>query len=272
MGISSTRPLRAIDITRHKKIEASYALARELSIPVYVLGIYNHWIQVENKKYYYKQTRAAIRIVLEFLGEYISKYIGLDTVEYTLASDEKGICGLLSENYRKKGVEYVQSYQLTKDELKRIRRILSSPFLYKNDPLEEELAKYIVRNFYTNLGDRDANVLCKRVNGALHLTTLYDYESSFDFVDREIYTDKLFRKNDGDYLLINCEFIARLIRKSKIMRQYFEKMMDLNMNVTLTEIEDRNGIIISSELKDRFNEYDEKRKKMMLQKIAKKMK
>lgn len=266
IGISQKTPLRSINIVDKNELKATSALSSELNIPIHVLDIYNHWIEVKNKKYYYKQTRSATRIVLEILGEYISKFMGLDTVEYVLATDDKGICGLLSENYRKPNIEYVQSYQLTKEELSHIRKTLSIPLIKRDKTLEEELAKYIMRNFYTTSGDRDGNVLCQRVNNKVHLAPLYDYECSFAFDLAEKYNDKLFMKEDGTYLTIDIELIARLIRKSKIMRYYFNKILSLNMPQTLLEIEDNNGIIIPDSIKDRLNQYDEARKNLMLRK------
>lgn len=266
IGLSNETSLKAIDVSNLKKLEVTESLSKTLNIPIYILDIYDNWVEIDKDIFYYKRTRSANKITKELLGEYISKYMDLETVSYVLAKDFEGLSGLLSKNYRESDIEYVQSYQLTKKELAHILRTINIPIFARDKELEESLAKYIMRNFYTASGDRDGNVLCKRVNGKIYLAPLYDYECSFNMVYRERYTDKLFMLEDGNYFPIDIESILRMIKKSKIMEKYYDRIMSFDMNSTLGMIESDNGIIIPDKLKDELNDYDQRRKQYMYRK------
>lgn len=266
IGLSNTTTLKAIDVSNLKKLDVTDSLAKSLNIPIFILDIYNNWVEIDGDVYYYKKTRSADKITKELLGEYISKYMDLETVTYILARDRDGISGLLSENYRESDIEYVQSYQLTSKELAHILRTINIPIFSRDKELEEALAKYIMRNFYTASGDRDGNVLCQRVNDKVYLAPLYDYECSFNMVYRERYTDKLFVLEDGNYFPIDIESIFRMVKKSKVMEYYYDRIMSFDMGGTLGMIEDDNGIIIPDKLKDELIDYDVRRKEYMYRK------
>lgn len=86
-------------------------------MPLVSLGRSGDWYVNDNCVAYYLKRRGYLAIILnELIGEYLSKYMGLETVEYDLAYEDDNIVGLFSKNFRKPKVDYVYYQDLTEDE------------------------------------------------------------------------------------------------------------------------------------------------------------
>ena len=77
-------------------------LSKKLNIPFIDLLLKKNWYLYNGEYYYFKKMSIAMRILNELLGEYLSKYMNLPTVEYTLALDYDKVVGLLSKNFRRR--------------------------------------------------------------------------------------------------------------------------------------------------------------------------
>lgn len=255
---------KCILLDNYCELTPTEELAKELNTPYFLLALYSNCVLLNGQKYFLKTPYTTRQLISELLGEQLSKFMSLKTVEYKLLYDENGIVGLISKNFRKKDTSYVQSYHLTKEELEFIRNTLISS---KKTVLKDELTRYILRNFYAASIDVGPNVLCERKNSSLCLAPLYDYSESFTNVNLEIYDeDDLFRDNSDRNLSIDTNFISKLISNPDMMEHY-KKILSFDIEKTLQFIEENNGILIPSLLKDTFLRFDEKRKKLMIEKI-----
>lgn len=83
-----------------KPHENLLALSKAINISLSDLILKNNWYVYNGEYYYFKKISIAMRVVNELLGEYLSKYMELPTVEYGLVLDFNKIVGLLSKNFR----------------------------------------------------------------------------------------------------------------------------------------------------------------------------
>ena len=259
-----TRDTKYIDVADMKKISLG-----DLSfcVPQSSIGRNGAWFKNDNEEAYYLKRRGFLAIILnELIGEYLSKYMGVDTVEYDLAYEDDNIVGLFSKNFRKPNVDYIYSQYLTEEEKKFIFRVISRRA--KTDiakDYKKQYTDYLMRNFYANQWDKVFNTLCYRDNGLVYLSTLFDYESSFYHVDDNSMIDPFLMHEELSYDLIN-----KLRKKDNCFDESIEKVLGFNMEETLERIVDDFGIRIPDAVMDHYTSYDEERKRLMKENISNK--
>lgn len=254
--------------TKYIRVDSMKKISSEdlsFSLPSNLEGRNGDWYENENGEQYYLKRRKYLAIILnELLGEYLSLYMGLETIEYDLAYDGDNIVGLFSKNFRKKGIDYVYYHYLTEDEKKFIDRVL---FLRaKTDWAKEykqQYTDYLLRNFYANQGDKVFNVLCYRDSGLIYLSTLFDYELSFINSEDSYIVDPFIIRDDFDYKLIR-----KMRKKDECLDESIEKILKFNMEDTLERIKSDFGIRIPDVVMEHYISYDEERKRLMKENIV----
>ena len=257
-----TSETKYINVADMKKISLEDL---SFSVPLSSLGRNGAWFKNDEEEIYYLKRRGFLAIILnELIGEYLSKYMGFDTVEYDLAYEDDDIVGLFSKNFRKPDVDYVYSPNLTEDEKAYINRVICSRARKKKiKDYKQRYTDYLMRNFYANQGDKVFNAMCYRDKGLVYLSTLFDYESSFYHVDDDSLIDPFLMQDELSYDLIN-----ELRKKDKCFDRSIEKVLGFNMEETLEQIKDDFGVRIPDMVMDHYTSYDKERKRLMKENIS----
>lgn len=262
--IMLTSDTKYIKVEDMKKISLNQL---SFDMPNNLLGRNGCWYKNKDGEEYYLKRRLFINVIMnELIGEYLSKYMSLDTVEYQLAYEEDTIVGLFSKNFRVPDLEYVYYEYLTKEEKEYLDRLIRSrAFRQSINEYKREYTDYFMRNFYANQGDRVFNVLCCRENGKVHLSTLFDYELSLIHPDDEYIVDQFLMQGE-----ISCRFIKMIRKRDTCFRDSLDKVLGFNMENTLDSIESDFGIKIPDNVLEYYLSYDKERKKLMKEKILSK--
>lgn len=256
---------KVIILNSFNEIKPTEELAQKLNIPYFLLCFHSNYVSVNGTDYFFKQPLDTKYLLSELLGVELSKFMGLKTIEYRLLSDRGSIIGLLSKNFRKPSKNYISSYHLSKDDLNLIITTLTER-KYDNTPFKNELARFLIRNFYAAETDSGPNVLCEKKQENISLAPLFDYEHSFRNIYLEKYEDDLFIDNFGNNIKISFDFLSRLLDSSDIQSS-LKKVLLFNMRKALANIEDNQGIKIPEILISSLTDFDEKRKKFMISKL-----
>lgn len=260
-----TDPSKIITLNSFNEITPTRELAQKLNIPYHLFSFHSNYVCVNGNNYFFKQPRGTRYLLSELLGVELSKFMGLKTIEYRLLSDRDSIVGLLSKNFREPTKNYIEACHLSKDDLNLIITTLTER-KYDNTPFKNELARYLMRNFYAAETDSGPNVLCEKRQENISLAPLFDYEHSFRNIYLENYEDDLFIDEFGNKIEIDFDFLSRLLNSPNIQSS-LKKVLLFNMRKALTSIEDKQGIKIPKFLISRLTDFDEKRKKFMISKL-----
>ena len=236
-------------------------ISRETSDPLEVVkGFEDRWYYKNGKWFFVKTKDYDFHFVNELLGEVISIYFGLDTVNYQIAKVNSSY-GLASMAFGERNSTYklVSDYKVfpiySLKDLDNINSICTTKLEYLK--LLRNIKKILIRDFYTSQADRfGKNILLKENTNGISLAPLFDYEKSFykpsvitfnhlaklDITNRE---DRKILKNDLDF-------------QEQLVRLYTISIFDL-----LKEVEDRHGIKINSYLKEKYLNHDIKVKSLI---------
>lgn len=256
-----------------KPHENLLALSKAINISLPDLILKNNWYVYNGEYYYFKKMSIAMRVVNELLGEYLSKYMELPTVEYELVLDFNKIVGLLSKNFRNRQKKYYASYEVKRRDLSLFSTAIES---HKINELRKILDRLIMKDFYSCLTDRGNNTLIsmnflKKVS----LEESFDYELSF--VDErestelnlgsekpkyDTYYNPLFVSKDPDsrYEGITYDTLREMLEYDEYLNEVFECIMDFDIKKALLDLEDAHNFKIADEMKEYYFDFDKLRK------------
>lgn len=285
ISLDNAKGISIRDLTLPK--ENIIKLAKEINISIIEIILKNYWYIYDGEYYYLKKVYSAMRLVNELLGEYLSKYMGVPTIEYSLVLDLDKIVGLLSKNFREKGKKYVLANELPLKKLSIFKNTLEQK---KIDDLRMLLDKILIKDFYSCLTDRNRNTLCLVPRlGSVSLAPSFDYEYSFinerDALNQmpnqeaknefDIYYSPIFvEKSDifcssRDFYPITYDTIKGMMEYDEYLVSQFEKIMEFDILKALNEIQDTHGIKINQNLVDYYCNFDKTRKDQLENKIRK---
>ena len=238
---------------------------------IYEYPFRNHadnWLKSNKEWYYFKEFKTNSRFFNELLGELISKYFDLDTVEYKLTKVITPLnvkYGISSKNFFKKKDLCLTCLDF--DFSKKIEDLMNLNNLYKlreytkNDDNYNELLKtmktFLIRDLYSSQKDRAyMNFLFKENKGVLSLAPLFDYEYSFG-------TPETYYRNQIVLLSLLNEETKKVLNDSTF-QSLLNKMMLIDMKKLIEELEDRHNIKMPNMEKDYYLKYDENIKKKVL--------
>ncbi len=249
-------------------------LSKKLNIPFIDLLLKKNWYLYNGEYYYFKKMSIAMRILNELLGEYLSKYMNLPTVEYILALDYDKVVGLLSKNFRRREKRYLKADEVNRKTLKPFSVALNK---HEIDDFRKTLDRLIMKDFYSCLMDRGRNTLISvsKLKG-VSLEESFDYELSF--VDEreklesnislfsnakyDTYYSPLFRskKLNAFYEEITYDTLREMLEYDDYLNGVFEYIMNFNMKKALLDVEDAHNLKIDREMKDYYINFDRARK------------
>lgn len=214
---------------------------------------WDNWYIYKSEFYYLKARKKTLPIVKELIGEDLSKYMSLPTVEYSLCLQNGKIIGLVSKNFRKQDRIYFSGTQSgVKLHTKR-----ECALRYKDaygEKYSRELVSYMIKNFFVNQKDRQVNTLYYIKDGEDHLAELFDYEASFKSSNESILEDPLFS------YYIKEERIKEYAKTNPLFEEYIELVLSYNIEDALSRIESGYGIGIHEEIKSDIIQYTKSRR------------
>lgn len=256
-----------------KPHENLLALSKAINISLPDLILKNNWYVYNGEYYYFKKMSIAMRVVNELLGEYLSKYMELPTVEYELVLDFNKIVGLLSKNFRNRQKKYYASYEVKRRDLSLFSTAIES---HKITDLRKILDRLIMKDFYSCLADRGNNTLISMTFlKKISLEESFDYELSF--VDErestelnlgsekpkyDTYYNPLFVSKDPDsrYEEITYDILRGMLEYDEYLNEVFERIMVFDIKKALLDLEDAHNFKIADEMKEYYLDFDRLRK------------
>lgn len=270
--LENKKLLDVFDEREYKK--QARKISRETHVPIDLIYYYpfrdyvDNWYKFDNEWYYFKRFNTNSKFFNELLGELVSKYFDLDTVEYKLTKAITPIeteYGISSKNFCDK-----KSFCLTCldfDFSKKVNDLLSLSNLekLKEYTKDEEnykkllikLKAFLIRDLYTSQMDRAyMNFLFKENKGEISLAPLFDYEDSFG-------TPHTYYRNQIVLLSLESEETKKVLKDSTF-QSLLNKMMLIDIKKLIEELEDRHKIVMPEDYKDYYKKYDEDIKKKVL--------
>lgn len=262
--------IRDLEIIKENRVK----IAKELNISLAEIILKNNWYIYDGEYYYYKRLDSAFRIMNELIGVYLSKYMGVSTIEYTLALDFGKIVGLLSKNFRKLKKRYYLATCVNSKYLKKFSKSLNEPIV---DELRKSLDRLIMKDFYSCMTDRVRNTLVSMTRlKNVSLETSFDYEMSFiderdslyprfekdETHEFDRYFNPLFYTDDEDksYGEINYDTLKGMMEYDEYLIYLFERIMDFDIVKAIKCIEEENGMVVAEDLKNYYINFDKIRK------------
>jgi len=244
-------------------------LAQELGIPLICIAFYDNWVNINNNWYYYKKIKNDKMLINELLGVEIAKFFDKSTVEYKVGTknvDNQLKYCLLSQNFRKKEYEYmlvdeleIPNYEAATDSLinlENLRDLCKSAGEY--NILLLEIFKMFVIDFYSDQEDRKTPNFMFEIKEDINLATLYDYADSFNNGDAKEIRNMLYFSD------ITSNSTLELLQNHLVFYKLLKKILSINIEELLKRISEQKNLSISSDLKEEYIAFDQKRKQLIL--------
>ena len=249
-------------------------LARTLNIDKKTLESWNNWYNVDGKWYYFKSSMHPYCFFNELMGVELAKYFNLDTVEYKIAYNKLNInrnnpfyndyplynYGLVSENFREKDKEYLNSGDLRWLNFKNLSIIdlLRCETEENYNELIRNIIKLTVLDFYMQQEDRcNRNILfSKDKENYIRLAKVFDFEAAFA---------KLTLEYRSALLLLDLENKDSLetIRTNYDFQEQFYNLIDINIKDVIERIHDKYKLQIVRDFVDLYYTHDNMMKKLI---------
>lgn len=249
-------------------------ISRETNVPLDLIYYHpfrnrvDNWFKLNKEWYYFKEYKTNSSFFNELLGELVSKYFNIDTVEYKITkviTPTKIKYGISSKNFvgKKDNCLTCLDFEFSKkiDDLMSLKNLEILREYTKNDINYKELLKtmktFLIRDLYASQKDRAyTNFLFKENKGSLYLAPLFDYEDSFG-------TAEIYYRNQIVLLSLFSEETKKVLNDSTFQIQ-LNKLMLLDMKRLIEELEDRHKILMTDDYKNYYNNYDRQIKKKIL--------
>lgn len=252
-----TDNLRYIDINSGIKLPCNEDLVGLTHTPMEELSQYNSWYLINNLPYYYKNKKSNFVILNELLGEELSKYMQLPTIEYSIVVENDEISGLISQNFLDGTYKHYESRNAPRSIKRLVRDILTDSELDCDQNLKRQLTALLIRNFYSCLKDRNKNSCYGMKDDNLIVTPLFDYESSFVHNDDNVYIDPLISYSFDPYA------IKYIDQNNPYFKEYLEMIEEYNILISLKKIEQYHGIKVPQCYIEYYTDFDKTRKAFM---------
>ena len=234
-----------------------------------------NWHKINGAYYYFKTINDLSTLFNELLGEVISNYFELDTVNYKIAkliiSNEEPRYGIISKNFCNKEFTYkslgdyihetceLHFFAPDLSILDKVRLICGSNEEFKL--LQDDLKKMFVRHFYNAQCDANSyNIMLKKSSKGIRLAPLYDY--SFAYIDYDTLHRYLW--DIGELNVENPETINRF-RNDLRFQELFYKLIDANVAMFIEQIEELHKITAPLEIKNHYKRYEKRIKELVLE-------
>ena len=246
----------------YNKILINY-LSRKINIAPNLISIYSEWLFINGKYYYFKQGQS----FQELLMESIFKSINVKTLQHSIIQ-YKGFIGLISENYRKIGKEY-----LNFNELLTPQELTDLSFIKINRRLRLQLSKKDYETYLitackiiaidTLFGQDDHgenNINFEKDSTNVRLVPMFDNESIFT----EKYTDLIVNQSCFGIFIFSDKYeddntIDAFTQIPELLSG-FEQALNINLDKIFKLMEIKYNLRICQELRNQIQTYYDSRR------------
>ena len=235
------------------------------------------WYNIKGYWYYFKASKdpsikflSELYFFNELLGVEISKYFGLDTVEYEIAKlyYPKGDyrLGLMSKNFYEQGCTYKNpsEYSMFRnidnlDILEILNKLCQQDVKYKQ--LLIDIKKLFISEYYTLQNDRhNMNLMFKETPVEVRLAPLYDYEMSFyDYDD----SDFFYYSSVVGYFNIKDENTRKTFINDEDFQELLNKLIDLKFNDLIESIQCKYHMVFPRNFQEYYLNHDQTMKRLI---------
>ena len=204
--VSNENLIRFNEFDVNKFNSIALSLTNETGVPkklIYTapyMFFLDRWHKIDGDWYYFKAEDHDFYLINELMGEVISQYFGLQSVHYKIAQlnvngENKGY-GVISKNFSDPNSVYQTAWDFRlqpSDDLSILKNIKNiCIFEDEYSLLLDDMKKLFIRDFYTSQRDRTVNNFLFRVDdNGVRLAPLYEYECSFEAVDKAKYSNPI---------------------------------------------------------------------------------
>lgn len=242
-------------------------------------------LTIDGKPCFFKDIESLDKYYNEILGSLLAPKFDLKTIKYKLMciklKDEE-IFGLVSPSLFLPNKRYVMADSIIGN--KKIPMGLENmdtieKFFKDDKELEHfilELLKMAVLDFYMNQIDRvKENFYIIKNPHSLSLAPLFDYSESFNSIYEEFQVDYTFNyprnRFSSSYIYGNAimkiefpsEELYELFRKYPTFKEYFKRILNVDMNELLNTIKHKYDITAPKSLREHYIEYDKEKKEFV---------
>ncbi len=269
---------RLLDVNSND-LEVDYyinSLSKSTGINKRCLYLYNgNWYYKNGLVYFFKDL-PPLEALNEIIGEYISNYFDLKTVNYSLAkvihSNSEPSLGITSLNFCNPKYSYKSVHDLG------FNTYPLMPFLsnleifnkyFKENNTNKDfilsLKKLFVRDFFTGENDRRGdNLLFEVGSNSISLAPLFDYEWSFSYK-----SDYYSYDNSLAVMDITDKRTLEYLKNDKEFQELFSKLLTINLSKMFKEIEKNFEILIPNSSKSFYLEQEERVKELVYKTVIK---
>lgn len=247
----------SVEVLEEDKIAATRDNAAKIGINIKDMKQHNSWYMIDGKPCFFKNRPNNFAILNELLCVELSKYLGVPTIEYKLATKQNKIVGLVSENFLVRGYDYTKSIYAPKTLIQTVNRILTDATFECDDVLRKQITGLVLRNFYASLFDRRETSLYATDGDKIIIPPTHDFESAFRIVDINESMDPLFGYN------FNPDSIDVLKENNKYFLEYVEALKEYNMLIAMASVEEKHRVIFPNEFVGHYCNYDANKKELM---------
>lgn len=244
-----------------------------LNIPPYLKNNLLFGIVKIDGEYYYAKYINDIKMINELIGSYMSKYIGLDTVDYKIGI-YNGNMYALSKIFYMKDYEYYNVptlYRLNPKNLLNVKdKLFHNLYVCKTEVIDKTKDKELIENILKlitvdlKMGQRDRhvnNVLLKKKYDKVSLAPVYDYGYSY-MSDSKIGSDIYY---DSPFIILRKNLLSVKVLSMKYpnIKKYIDKICDIDIEDLLLELESLNGISFTKDEIENIKSMDKENMKIL---------
>lgn len=203
----------------------------------------------------------------EYIGEYIAKYLNVNTVENFIV-DVEGQKFIASKNFVNKNIEYISPkdiiFSIYSYKINNLENLFHKISEYNNSAkFISYFFKMIALDIYMRQEDRNLeNYFFELYNNSILLGPLYDYTVAFDYYNNEF----SYYYHNGFVILEQKEELEEMFKDYPFFRTYLEKVSRLDLVKLIKQIFEENYFKINDKIMENYKKEEEKTQKL-LQKI-----
>ena len=204
---------------------------------------------IHNGKSYYIKPASEYEMINELIGSYLSKQIGLDSVEYSLGYSDEDIYAM-SELFFQKDYNYYSFNDLLVNEysdwLIKVEHYVheyGNALYLLNYDMFIAMLKLIAIDLRMGQYDRRSNMMFKDKSGVFEFAPMYDFGASYPNYTYRKYLNEYI----NNFVIIekDKEFLKQFSKDFPSFMDFVEIIRSIKMSDVLDEIQSENGIKLS---------------------------
>lgn len=254
-----------------KVINIDLSNNEDIKLPNVFTGLKKNITRIDNKLYYCKKVSQDL-LLNELIGSYLSKQIGLDSVDYKIGKYNDNYYAI-SELFFKDEYEYYYPYQKGYDLIYDYENLdhydeivyFENNIPKNNKSITNKILELIILDIKMGQSDRhnSSNLLLKRKNDDIDydLCPIYDFGNSYS--DLPCYPNYNVYSNSFVIVKKNIESLNMLLKDYPQVYEIIDVLNNISMESLFDDIEKKNSIEISKYKRMEYENLNEEYSKVL---------